>query len=141
MRKLIYVLFITSVMITQSCQQQAERIEYPETKKGDVVDTLHGQAIADPYRWLENDTSAETGEWVKQQNEVTEGYFSKIPFRNDIKNRLTEIWDYPKYSVPFKKGDRYFYFKNDGMQNQSVLYVQESLDASAAGAARPQQTL
>ena len=129
MRKLIYVLFITLVMTTQSCQQQAERIKYPETKKGDVVDTLHGQAIADPYRWLENDTSAETGEWVKQQNEVTEAYLSKIPFRNDIKNRLTKIWDYPKYGVPFKKGDRYFYFKNDGMQNQSVLYVQETLDA------------
>jgi prolyl oligopeptidase len=129
MRKLIYVLFITSVMITQSCQQKEERIKYPETKKGDVVDTLHGQAIADPYRWLENDTSAETAEWVKQQNEVTEKYLSKIPFRNDIKNRLTKIWDYPKYGVPFKKGDRYFYFKNDGMQNQSVLYVQESLDS------------
>ncbi|MCK9270190.1 MAG: prolyl oligopeptidase family serine peptidase [Bacteroidales bacterium] len=129
MRKLIYVLFITGVMITQSCQQKDERIKYPETRKSDVVDTLHGQAIADPYRWLENDTSAETGEWVKQQNEVTDGYLSKIPFRNDIKDRLTEIWDYPKYSVPFKKGDRYFYFKNDGMQNQSVLYVQESLDA------------
>ncbi|NCA85767.1 MAG: S9 family peptidase [Clostridia bacterium] len=129
MRKLIYVLFITSVMITQSCQQKEERIKYPETKKGDVVDTLHGRAIADPYRWLENDTSAETGEWVKQQNEVTEAYLAKIPFRNDIKNRLTKIWDYPKYGVPFKKGDRYFYFKNDGMQNQSVLYVQESLDA------------
>ena len=131
MRKLIYVLFITGVMITQSCQQKDERIKYPETRKSDVVDTLHGQAIADPYRWLENDTSAETGEWVKQQNEVTDGYLSKIPFRNDIKNRLTEIWDYPKYSVPFKKGDRYFYFKNDGMQNQSVLYVQESLDAES----------
>ncbi len=129
MRKLIYVLFITLVMTTQSCQQQAERIKYPETKKGDVVDTLHGQAIADPYRWLENDTSAETGEWVKQQNDVTEAYLSKIPFRNDIKDRLTKIWDYPKYGVPFKKGDRYFYFKNDGMQNQSVLYVQETLDA------------
>ncbi len=128
MKKQIYLLIVAGMMIMQSCTQQ-ERMNYPKTQKENVSDDYHGTSVKDPYRWLENDTSAETEAWVKAQNELTFGYLSKIPFRNDIKNRLTEIWDYPKYSVPTKKGNRYFYFKNDGMQNQSVLYVQETLDS------------
>ncbi len=128
MKKLIYLLIVAGMMIIQSCGQQA-RINYPETKKGPVTDNYHGTEIADPYRWLENDTSAETEAWVKEQNLVTDSFLETIPFRNQIKDRLTKIWDYPKFSVTFKKGERYFFFKNDGMQNQSVFYVQENLDA------------
>jgi len=116
--------------MTQRCDQPVS-IKYPETKKVDVTDDYHGTIIADPYRWLEDDKSEETAAWVEAQNKVTFEYLEQIPFREDIKNRLTQIWDYPKYSVTFKKGDRYFYFKNDGMQNQSVLYVQESLEDTA----------
>lgn len=108
---------------------QEQKMKYPQTKKGDVTDDYHGTTIADPYRWLENDTSAETEAWVKAQNKVTFAYLDKIPFRSQVKDRLTEIWDYPKESVTFKKGNRYFFFKNDGMQNQSVMYVQENLEA------------
>ncbi|MCF8366265.1 MAG: prolyl oligopeptidase family serine peptidase [Bacteroidales bacterium] len=128
MKKLIYLLIVAGIMTLQSCLQQ-ERIHYPETKKGTVTDNYHGTEIADPYRWLENDTSAETEAWVKEQNILTDSLLNTIPFRNQIKERLTKIWDYPKYGVTFKKGERYFYFKNDGMQNQSVFYVQENLNA------------
>ena len=128
MKTLNYLLILAGIMMIQSCGQQ-NRIDYPETKRTDVTDDYHGTVVADPYRWLENDTSAETEAWVKRQNEVTFGYLEDIPFREDVKNRLTEIWDYPKFSVTFKKGERYFYFMNKGMQNQSVLYMQESLDA------------
>jgi prolyl oligopeptidase len=130
MKKLIYLLFVAGVMMIQSCAQP-ERIDYPETKKTDVTDDYHGTVVADPYRWLEDDMSEETAQWVQAQNEVTFGYLDKIPFRNQMKDRLTEIWDYPRFSVTFKKGDRYFYFMNTGMQNQSVLYMQESLEAEA----------
>lgn len=127
MSKLVSLLIITATIIMQSCQQPVS-VNYPETKKVEVTDDYHGTAIADPYRWLEDDKSDETAAWVEAQNKVTFGYLEQIPFRESIKNRLTEIWDYPKYSVTFKKGNRYFYFKNEGMQNQSVLYVQESLE-------------
>jgi prolyl oligopeptidase len=128
MKKLIYLLIVAGIMMNQSCGQQ-DRINYPDTKKENITDDYHGTRISDPYRWLENDTSAETEAWVREQNKVTFGYLEKIPFRNQVKERLTKIWDYPKYSVTFKKGERYFYFKNDGMQNQSVLYMQENLEA------------
>ena len=108
-------------------KKQKMKLTYPVTKKGDVVDDYFGTKVADPYRWLENDTSAETAAWVKAQNEVTFGYLDKIPFRNAIKERLTEIWDYPRISAPFKKGSNYFVFKNDGLQNQSVAYIKTSL--------------
>lgn len=100
---------------------------YPTTQKVDVVDDYHGTLVRDDYRWLEDDNSEETAAWVKAQNEVTFGYLEKIPFREQIKNRLTELWDYPKYGTPFKEGGKYYFFKNDGLQNQSVLYVQDDL--------------
>ncbi len=128
MKNYFYLLIIAGIMTMQSCVEQ-ERVSYPESKKGELTDNYHGTQIADPFRWLENDTSAETEAWVKTQNKVTFGFLNKIPFRNEIKERLTKIWDYPKFSVTFKKGERYFFFKNDGMQNQSVLYIQENLDA------------
>ena len=113
-------------LFATSCKQK-EKISYPETRKTDQTDTYFGTQVADPYRWLENDTSAETAAWVEAQNAVTFAYLDKIPFRQGLKEKLTQIWDYPKYGVPFSKKNLYFYFKNDGMQNQSVLYVQDGL--------------
>ncbi|MGZ6539883.1 MAG: prolyl oligopeptidase family serine peptidase, partial [Bacteroidia bacterium] len=98
--------------------------------KVDTVDNYFGTKIADPYRWLENDRSAETGEWVKAQNAVTYDYLSKIPFRDKIKKRLTKIWNFEKVTAPFKKQDNYFFYKNDGIQNQSVLYFQVGLNGT-----------
>jgi len=101
----------------------AQKIEYPPTGKVEQTDDYHGTKIADPYRWLEDDNSAETKAWVEAQNKVTFAYLNRIPEREQIKKRLTELWNYEKYSAPFKRGNRYFYFKNDGLQNQSVMYV------------------
>ena len=96
-------------------------IKYPTAKKVDTVDVYFGKEVADPYRWLEDDNSTETAEWVEAENKITFEYLDKIPFREQLKERLTEIWNYPKYRVPFKKGDKYFIQKNDGIQNQDIL--------------------
>lgn len=133
MRTIIF-LFIAIGMITiNSCKNKDDnnKLVYPETAKVDMVDNYFGTEVADPYRWLEDDNSQETAEWVNAQNKVTQTYLEKIPFREKIKNRLSEIWNYPRQGVPFKKKDNYFYFKNDGMQNQDVLYILDSLDAEA----------
>jgi len=117
------------IFLMTSCNQEKRcNIEYPVTEKVDTVDVYFGHQVADPYRWLEDDNSEETAEWVKAQNVITNEYLSKIPFRDDLNKRLTEIWNYPKYGVPFKRGGKYFFFKNDGIQNQSVMYMQNSLD-------------
>ena len=105
--------------------------DYPETRKVDVTDNYHGTVVRDEYRWLEDDNSEETASWITAQNEMTFGYLDQIPFRNRIKDRLTELWDYPKYGTPFKEGGKYYFFKNEGLQNQSVLYVQDELDSEA----------
>ncbi len=102
-------------------------LKYVQTRKCDTVDTYFGTKVADPYRWLEDDKSAETGDWVKAQNKVTFDYLATIPFRDKIKERLTKIWNFAKCSAPSKKKNYYFYSKNSGVQNQSVLYVQEGL--------------
>jgi len=109
----------------------AGEFDYPETKKVDQVDDYHGAKIADPYRWLEDDvrTNEEVAAWVEAQNKVTSAFLESIPEREKIKKRLTDLWNYEKFGSPFKAGGRYFFFKNDGLQNQNVLYVQESLAA------------
>ncbi|OLT59020.1 prolyl oligopeptidase family serine peptidase [Moorena bouillonii] len=107
----------------------SQPLNYPKSRKADQVDDYHGTVVADPYRWLEDPDSEETKAWVEAQNQVTFGYLSEIPKRETLKQRITKLWNYEKYSTPFKKGDRYFYFKNDGLQNQSVLYTLTSLDA------------
>jgi prolyl oligopeptidase len=104
------------------------QIKYPETKKGDAGEDYHGTKVEDPYRWLEDDNADETKEWVKQQNKVTFDYLAAIPFRDRVKKRLEMLWDYPKYSSPFHKAGYYYFFKNDGLQNQSILYRQKGLD-------------
>ena len=98
------------------------KINYPETKKIDHVDTYFGEKINDPYRWLEDDRSAETEAWVKTQNVVTYGYLEQISYRNQLKSRMEQLWNYEKISAPFKEGDFTYYYKNNGLQNQSVLY-------------------
>ncbi|HEY9849790.1 MAG TPA: prolyl oligopeptidase family serine peptidase [Leptolyngbyaceae cyanobacterium] len=103
-------------------------LKYPKSQKVDQIDEYHGKKVADPYRWLEDPESDETKAWVEAQNQVTFEYLNEIPVREKIKQRLTQLWDYEKFSIPFKQGDRYFYFKNDGLQNQSVLYTLTSLD-------------
>lgn len=103
-------------------------LTYPTTHKTDASDDYHGIKVSDPYRWLEDPDSEETQAWVEAQNQVTFGYLGEIPAREKIKQRLTKLWDYEKYGIPFKEGDRYFYYKNDGLQNQSVLYTLTSLD-------------
>ena len=108
-------------------------LEYPSTEKVDQTDEFFGVTVADPYRWLEDDVreSTEVEQWVAAQNEVTFGYIEKLPYRKEIQKRLTELWDFEKYQAPFRAGDFYYYFKNDGLQNQNVLY--QSSDASAEG--------
>ena len=103
-------------------QTKIEGVTYPETCRDEVVDNYFGVQVADPYRWLEDDNSEDTAEWVKAQNSVTQSYLAKIPFREAIKSRLTQLYNYPKIGMPSKHGDYYYYFKNDGLQNQSVLY-------------------
>lgn len=124
--KNMLVTLVSALLIMNSCTTQ-EKINYPETRKTDTVDVYFGTEVADPYRWLEDDNSAETAEWVKAQNDVTNAYLAKIPFRDQIRERLTGLWNYPRYGVPFHKGNHFFFFKNDGIQNQSVLYIQDSL--------------
>lgn len=114
------------VLIAASLYSAAQ-LQYPETKKTDVVEDYHGTKVADPYRWLEDDNSEETKAWVKEQNKLTGDYLSKIPFRDQVKKRLEELWNYPKYSSPFKEGEYYYFSKNDGLQNQSVIYRQVGL--------------
>ena len=106
-----------------------QALHYPDTHKIEQTDDYHGVSVSDPYRWLEDPDSDETKAWVEAQNQITFGYLQQIPVREAIQKRLTQLWDYEKYSVPFKEGNRYFYFKNDGLQNQSVLYTLNSLDA------------
>ena len=103
------------------------KIKYPVTEREGVVDNYHGVEIADPYRWLEDDMSERTAEWVKAQNEVTFGYLNSLPQREAIRNRLTELWNYPSQSAPSKRGEWYYISRNSGLQNQSVLYRKRNL--------------
>ncbi|MEA5533002.1 prolyl oligopeptidase family serine peptidase [Crocosphaera sp. XPORK-15E] len=104
------------------------KFSYPNTPQQDIIDVYHGIEVKDPYRWLENPDSEDSQAWIEAQNKITFDYLSQISARETIKQRLTKLWDYEKYSIPFKEGDRYFYFKNNGLQNQSVLYTLKNLD-------------
>jgi prolyl oligopeptidase len=115
-------IFIFTTLIFSFGSMAQNKITYPETKKIDHVDTYFGEKINDPYRWLEDDRSAETEAWVKAQNVVTYDYLAQIPYRNKLKTRMEQLWNYEKISAPFKEGDFTYYYKNNGLQNQSVLY-------------------
>ncbi len=125
MKKLILPVLFASVIIV-SCKEETKQksidVKYPETTKKAVIDTLFGTAVVDNYRWLENDRSEETETWVKAENEVTFDYLSKIPYREELKMRLTELWNYEKIGTPFIEGDYTYFYKNDGLQNQYVVY-------------------
>ena len=111
-------------------QTPSTALEYPTTRKGNTVDTYFGNEVKDPYRWLEDDRSAETEAWVKAQNEVTFEYLNQIPFREELKQRLTELWNYEKLSAPSEEGGWIYFSKNDGLQNQSVIYRKKSENAT-----------
>lgn len=125
---------ITLAGACQSPQQSEKQIMaeapiYPETRKDTTVsDTYFGTKVSDPYRWLEDDNSEETGNWVEAQNEVTYAYLDQIPFRDQVRDRIEELWNYEKVSAPVEEGGQYYYYKNDGLQNQSVLYVTDALE-------------
>ncbi|WP_293308150.1 prolyl oligopeptidase family serine peptidase [Pedobacter sp. UBA5917] len=130
-KQILLSLFALSLLACNQGKKPAEKItlmKYPETKKDSTKDNYFGTTIADPYRWLENDTSAGTKAWVDAENKVTQNYLEQIPYRVDIKKRLTEIWNYPKETAPFKVGDYYFFTKNDGLQNQSIWFSKKGLD-------------
>lgn len=132
MRKLFLVLLAGGLMsVPASSAEQA--IKYPQTRRIEQFDDFHGTRVADPYRWLEEDVRevSEVAAWVEAQNKVTFAHLEDIPQRDAIRKRLTELWNYEKYSTPTKHGGRYFYYKNDGLQNQEVLYVQPSLESQA----------
>ncbi len=118
---------VSVLMISMTAQAQKQMIpgKYPVTKRESQVDEYFGTKVADPYRWLENDMSEETKNWVVEQNKVTNAYLSQIPFRNEIKADLKALWNYEKYSAPFKEGEFTYFYKNNGLQNQSVLYRQK----------------
>jgi prolyl oligopeptidase len=113
---------------TGASQQMMKTNSYPVARKGEQVDDYHGVKVADPYRWLEDLDSEETRNWVEAENKLSFGFLGAIPARATIKDRLTKLWNYEKYGVPFKEGNRYFYSRNSGLQNQSVLYTVSSLD-------------
>ncbi|MBI1968170.1 MAG: S9 family peptidase [Gemmatimonadetes bacterium] len=115
--------------LVRSTPAPSQAIQYPPARSADVVDDYFGTKVSDPYRWLEDVDSPETSAWVEAENRVTFGFLERIPQRDLIRRRLTQLWNYARYGPPFRKGSRYFFFKNDGLQNQAVLYKQPSLDA------------
>ncbi len=124
--KTFYILIISAGLTYSGIAQTSKKmIDYPKTKKDSTVDTYFGTQVPDPYRWLENDLSEDTKSWVTEQNKVTQAYLSQIPYRDKIKQRLEKLWNYEKYSAPFKEGKYIYFYKNNGLQNQSVLYRQE----------------
>ncbi|WP_020539667.1 prolyl oligopeptidase family serine peptidase [Lewinella cohaerens] len=136
---LIRILSCSCLLFLLACNNNTEQevtttayekmtVKYPATATVDHTDDYHGTAIADPYRWLEVDTAQDVEAWVKEQNAVTFGYLENIPFRKKIEERLTELLNYPRLSSPFRAGDYYFFYKNDGLQNQAVIYYQKGLD-------------
>ena len=129
MRKFLYIKLALTIFLFTSAMAYAQNsnmaVKYPQTKKTNTVDTYFGTKVPDPYRWLEDDRSAETEAWVKAENKVTFNYLHKIPFREVIKERLTKLWNYEKFGAPFKRGDYHYFYKNDGLQNQYILYRQK----------------
>ena len=132
----IYVKLIGLIIIISLLHQFVPTpLKYPKTEKSlNIIDIYHGQSIEDKYRWLEDDNSKKTKAWVQKQNAFTNRYFRKIPFRKKIEKRLTELWDYPTLSMPFIKGEKVYFYKNNGLQNQSVLYVKKNINDSDSSA-------
>ncbi|HET7584048.1 MAG TPA: prolyl oligopeptidase family serine peptidase [Gemmatimonadaceae bacterium] len=119
------------VLIGRPSHGDAQRLDYPAARKGDVVDDYHGTRIADPYRWMEDLNAPDVAQWVAAENALTKSYMARIPYRDAIKKRITELWNYPKVSLPQREGGKLFFRKNSGLQRQSVLYVRDSLNGPA----------
>ena len=124
----LFIALIVYAIAACSLTAIGQTLQYPGTRKVNHVDTYFGVEVPDPYRWLEDDNSTETAKWVEAQNKVTFDYLEKIPYRAKVKERLVKLFDYPRYSAPFRKEENFFFYKNDGLQNQSVLYIQKGLD-------------
>ncbi|MEW5902707.1 MAG: S9 family peptidase, partial [Acidobacteriota bacterium] len=127
-RTLAFVFLLVISLLPFGCKGREQALAYPVTEKGDVADDYFGTKVSDPYRWLEDDRAEKVKQWVEAQNRVTFDYLAKIPFREKLRGRLTEIYNYPRYSAPFRVGQYYIFSKNDGLQNQSVIYIQKGLD-------------
>ena len=131
----LFTITVISAVLCGGCQRasttetRTTKLIYPAARKDSVVDIYHGIKVRDPYRWLEDPNSSETLAWVEKQNKLTSGFLAAVPVRDKIKTRLTHLMDYPRYSSPYKQGKRYFFWKNEGLQNQYVLYLQETLDS------------
>lgn len=125
---IVLFLLFSFVLIPLPGYKKQTSLTYPVTEKADVVDDYFGTQVADPYRWQEEDKSENVKAWVEAQNKVTFSYLEQIPYREKIRQRLNEIYNYPRYSSPFRAGEYYFFYKNDGLQNQSVIYIQKGLD-------------
>ena len=123
-RKIITLIMAANLLLTGNSEAQ---LPYPATRKTDTIDTYFGHTVADPYRWLEDDKSAETRAWVTAENAVTQNYLQQIPYRAKFQSAIEKVFNYPKFSAPFRKGDWFYFYKNDGLQNQSVLYRQKGL--------------
>jgi len=126
MKQTIQLALAITISASMHAQKTSQKITYPQTKKIEHVDTYFDTKINDPYRWLEDDKSAETANWVTQQNKLTYSYLDKIPYRTAIKQRLEKLWNYEKISAPFKEGNYTYFYKNNGLQNQSVLYRKDA---------------
>lgn len=125
-RRLSLLIALFAMLLSSVSAQNG--FNYPKPKKVEQVDNYHGVQVSDPYRWMEDTKSADVQSWIEEENKLTESYLASIPERDKIKSRLTELWNYERYSAPFKVGSRYIYSKNDGLQNQSVLYITDSID-------------
>ena len=130
MRPLHFTQLLFMLSSSVALAQATQSITYPQARKTDQTDNYHGTSVVDPYRWLEDDRSTETAEWVKAENNVTFDYLAQIPYRKQMEERLEQVYNYPKYSVPSRKGEWFYFSKNDGLQNQAVLYRQKGLDAT-----------
>jgi prolyl oligopeptidase len=130
-RTAVVGLIITGLGLTISAALPAQRPEYPVSTTSDVAEEIHGARIADPYRWMEELGSRETSAWITAQNALTHAYLDKLPLRDVLRKRITELWDYPKVSLPYREGGRLFYRKNSGLQKQSVLFTRRSLNGPA----------
>ena len=128
--KITLAVFCAAAALT-ACKSsmKIKHLPYPDAERTEVVDNYFGTEVADPYRWLEDDRSEQTAAWVAAENAVTQNYLDQIPFREAMRARLTELWAYPWEGAPAKFGDYYYFYRNDGRQNQAVLYRQASLDA------------
>jgi len=130
MKKIL--LFLVVIALVGACKNSNQmKLDYPKTKTVDISENFFGTDVPDPYKWMENEADTDLVAWIKAENVITQNYLSQISFKHDIYNHLKEIYNYERLSVPYKRGDKYFYYKNNGLQNQSVLYVMDSLGAES----------